>query len=138
MSASEISSLLNIPIRTIGFWIKPDATIKNSLSKVKYRAKRFIQKFYSLYLKQGNACAGCGQRFEFWKLQRDHLHPKSKGGSNHISNYQLLCSYCNTLKGVGTNDDLQRRLLDTESIYAQAIAEYLQEDWDQAEVEEAI
>ncbi len=29
----------------------------------------------------------------------DHIHPKSKGGVNHISNYQLMCQECNSKKG---------------------------------------
>jgi 5-methylcytosine-specific restriction endonuclease McrA len=32
-------------------------------------------------------------------LNIDHIHPKSKGGENHLSNYQILCIECNSFKG---------------------------------------
>lgn len=28
----------------------------------------------------------------------DHIHPKSKGGRNHVSNYQAMCKICNEIK----------------------------------------
>jgi len=28
----------------------------------------------------------------------DHIHPKSKGGRNHVSNYQAMCKVCNEKK----------------------------------------
>lgn len=36
---------------------------------------------------------------EIHMLTIDHVHPKSKGGKNEISNYQLLCKICNEEKG---------------------------------------
>lgn len=32
---------------------------------------------------------------EHYMYTIDHVHPKSKGGKNHIDNYQLLCKICN-------------------------------------------
>lgn len=29
----------------------------------------------------------------------DHILPKSKGGPNELSNYQMLCTVCNRNKG---------------------------------------
>ncbi|MFS8119958.1 MAG: RNA-guided endonuclease IscB [Microcoleus sp.] len=42
-------------------------------------------------------CAYCGA--ENILLQIEHIHPKSKGGSNRISNLCLACEPCNTKKG---------------------------------------
>ena len=32
-------------------------------------------------------------------MTRDHIQPKSLGGCDHLSNYQTMCSVCNSLKG---------------------------------------
>ena len=41
-------------------------------------------------------CAKCG--IYRWSLDRDHIIPKSKGGSDDLSNIQLLCQNCHSDK----------------------------------------
>lgn len=33
-------------------------------------------------------------------LSIDHIHPKSKGGTSERANLRVLCTPCNTIKGV--------------------------------------
>lgn len=33
-------------------------------------------------------------------LSLDHIHPKSRGGANSLENSQIMCTVCNSLKGV--------------------------------------
>jgi len=47
--------------------------------------------------KWGRTCAYCGA--ENVPLEIDHIHPKSKGGSDRISNLTLACTSCNQKKG---------------------------------------
>lgn len=55
-----------------------------------------------LYKQQSGRCAMCGDKFEARHLEVDHFWPKARGGSDHISNLQLLCGHCNRLKGAGS------------------------------------
>ena len=54
---------------------------------------------YILFGNQDGTCNGCGQQFIFQIFEVDHIDPKSKGGSDHINNLQLLCPPCNRSKG---------------------------------------
>lgn len=47
--------------------------------------------------KWGRKCAYCG--VENVPFEVEHIHPKSKGGSNRISNLTLACHACNQAKG---------------------------------------
>ena len=53
----------------------------------------------TLYGEQGGDCAGCGEHFAKRNLEVDHIIAKSKGGTDHIGNLQLLCGNCNRIKG---------------------------------------
>ncbi len=53
--------------------------------------------------KWNRKCAYCGA--ENVPLQVEHIHPKSKGGSDRISNLALACEPCNIKKGVQSITD---------------------------------
>ena len=60
---------------------------------------------------------GRQQRFalytdDYIELTIDHKVPKSKGGKNRISNYQVLCLFCNRTKGSAdmSIEDLRNRV----------------------------
>ncbi|MCY4107282.1 MAG: DNA methyltransferase [Chloroflexi bacterium] len=52
-----------------------------------------------LYGEQGGHCGGCQTHFESRHLEVDHIIARANGGTDHISNLQLLCGSCNRIKG---------------------------------------
>ena len=53
-----------------------------------------------LYGEQGGNCNGCGHHQPIREnFHVDHIIAKSKGGTDHIENLQLLCGNCNSIKG---------------------------------------
>ena len=54
---------------------------------------------HTLYGRQEGLCAGCNHHFPFRNLTVDHITQRSKGGTDHLDNLQLLCSACNSSKG---------------------------------------
>ena len=61
---------------------------------------------HTLYGRQEGLCNGCKAHFPFRHMTVDHIVPKAQGGTKHISNLQLLCGACNSLKGTGTHAEL--------------------------------
>ena len=53
----------------------------------------------SLYGQQGGFCAGCREHFQARHLEVDHIIARGRGGTDHLSNLQLLCGSCNRVKG---------------------------------------
>lgn len=51
-----------------------------------------------LYEAQHGQCVGCLDVFPKRNHELDHIEPQADGGSDHISNIQLLCSTCNRSK----------------------------------------
>ena len=52
-----------------------------------------------LYGEQAGTCPGCAEHFKLQNLTVDHIIARSKGGTDHIENLQLLCGHCNSVKG---------------------------------------
>jgi len=52
--------------------------------------------------KWGRTCTYCGAKDA--KLEIEHIQPRSKGGSNRVSNLCLACTHCNQRKG---NQDIK-------------------------------
>jgi len=57
---------------------------------------------HRLYGEQEGVCAGCATHFPFRVMDVDHILPRSRGGTDHPDNLQLLCSGCNRSKGAKT------------------------------------
>lgn len=52
--------------------------------------------------KSDSKCVNCDSTED---LQIDHIVPHSRGGSNDLSNLQMLCRSCNASKGAKTMDE---------------------------------
>ena len=64
-------------------------------------------------------CVYCG--IKNVPLQIEHIHPRSKGGSNSITNLTLSCAKCNTKKGTkDIKDFLKKDVSRLERIFKQA------------------
>ena len=94
VAPSEVVSLATIPQRT------DLADIMPAISQKQW-----------LYGAQDGYCKGCREHFQARNLTVDHIIPRSKGGTDHVENLQLLCGHCNSLKGDRPMEYLMARLV---------------------------
>lgn len=83
---------------------RTDIDYKKLIGKYKKEVKE------RLYGKQHGDCSGCGQHFHIVHMEVDHIIPKAKGGSDTETNLQLLCNYCNKVKGDRPMEELKAKL----------------------------
>lgn len=77
----------------------------------------------ALFARDGHLCLYCGKQFPNSELTRDHVIPKSRGGSDAWSNVVSCCYRCNHLKGARTPGEWGVELLAIP--YAPCYAEHL-------------
>ena len=65
---------------------------------------------HELFGQQEGRCGGCRHEFPFRNFTVDHMIPRSRGGTDHLDNLQLLCGACNSLKGDRDQAYLMARL----------------------------
>lgn len=69
---------------------------------------------YEVFKRAKGRCELCGISYAEKKLEVDHIHPKSLGGKDDLTNYQALCYLCNAAKRNTDNTDFR----DIKSMYA--------------------
>lgn len=62
-----------------------------------------------LMRQQDNTCVYCGTRRTSKTLDIDHMTPAVRGGSNDMSNLQVICRPCNQRKGLQTDEEFRLR-----------------------------
>ena len=62
-----------------------------------------------LMRRQDNTCVYCGYRRIARSLDIDHILPVVRGGSNDVSNLQVICRPCNQRKGMQTDTEFRAR-----------------------------
>ncbi len=67
---------------------------------------------HTLYGRQEGLCAGCNTLFPFRNMTIVHIIARSRGGSDHFDNLQLLCNACNSLKGANSQEWFVAELLE--------------------------
>ena len=70
----------------------------------------YRQNKHVLFGQQEGLCNGCKGDFPFKLFEVDHRVPRSRGGTDHLENLQLLCSSCNRIKGDRPMEYLVARL----------------------------
>lgn len=66
---------------------------------------------FLLFRRDHHICAYCANEFEGKDLTRDHVHPRSRGGSNDWVNSVTACKSCNMRKANKTPEEAGMQLL---------------------------
>jgi len=78
----------------VGKWFSLD--INRADLRSNKQGKTLIKPHFNLY--------GIGDDGRLEMMTRDHIYPKSKGGTDTVDNYQCLCMSCNMRKGADVID----------------------------------
>ena len=86
------------------------------------------EKRLAIYLRDGGACAYCGESFvEGARLELDHIQPWSMGGSNDQGNLITACKRCNAARGNREVEEFVASVADYIQDEAQAILGFIEQ-----------
>lgn len=91
--------------------MKTIIAIKSKINPRQFRTNRVPLTNKTLFRRDQNVCAYCGDSFGITHLTRDHIHPQSKGGDNTWTNVVTACEICNKKKGDKSLEDSNMRLI---------------------------
>ena len=99
-------------LSTKGAWkkvsVRTDSPVRTDEGDLMVNPKEYSHELYGM---QNGKCAGCRNDFPFRNMTVDHKdEPKAKGGQNIKPNLQLLCGWCNSVKGARPMSYLLARL----------------------------
>lgn len=120
-SINEVFTLIGEDILNTPHYSKGQKNSENTIQVDGYDVYTHSLRYMTFYQK-GCTCSVCGKvgthftldkssgednnRYHFnlraddgTLMTRDHILPKSKGGRDHISNMQTMCTHCNKAKG---------------------------------------
>lgn len=89
---------------------RTDIPMRTDIDIIKLQGKFKQEIKQRLYGLQAGNCKGCDQHFHIIHFEIDHIIPKAKGGTDHEDNLQLLCSYCNRVKGAHSMEYLRSKI----------------------------
>lgn len=89
-------AVCNEAIKTIMYLIENYRYRKSDYKSRRKQFQAMRNKVFVLLFSKQKSCLHCASTK---MLSVDHIKPLIKGGSNHISNLQILCRSCNSKKG---------------------------------------
>ena len=109
----KITPISNISLENVRF--DTQKMVNPEISGVEYQQGELLGYEVKEYLleKWGRKCAYCGKTGV--PLQTEHIVPKSRGGSNRVSNLTLACDSCNKKKGTMTADEFGHKKIQKKS-----------------------
>ena len=75
----------------------PDYYLYNLIAMTSSDAKRLWRRSIKEYFNY--TCVYCGNSYDLSQLSIDHVHPRSRGGKDTLSNVVCACKDCNQDKG---------------------------------------
>jgi 5-methylcytosine-specific restriction endonuclease McrA len=88
------------PIRSENLTVQAPAVVqlKYHVNLERRRQSFTCPSHKNIWVREGGKCAYCGKVISLRQTTKDHVHPRSKGGKDVLTNVVAACSACNSIK----------------------------------------